>query len=84
MAKKANGPYPSQVELVDISAADHDFTATTLAISFGTAGALVVKTDAGQVVTIPSGALAAGVQHSLRIIRVYKTGTTAADIVGYY
>lgn len=83
MAKKANGPYPSQVELVDISVADHDFASTTLAISFGTAGTLVVKTDSGQIVTIPSGALAAGVQHSLRIIRVYDT-STAANIVGYY
>jgi hypothetical protein len=53
-------------------------------ISFGTAGALAVVTLGGESLTIPSGALAAGVIHPLRVRQVKNTGTTAANIVAYW
>lgn len=54
------------------------------AISFGVAGDLHVTTDAGEEVTIPSGALAAGSMHPIRVSRIHESGTTADDIVAYY
>ena len=50
----------------------------------GTAGALRVLTAAGEDVTIPDGALAAGVIHPLAIVKVFSTSTTAANIVRYW
>lgn len=52
-------------------------------ISFATAGALKIDDMNGNTVTIPSGALSAGIIHPLRVKRVHSTGTTAASIVGY-
>lgn len=52
-------------------------------ISFGTAGTLKVEFVGGLVVTIPDGALAAGVIHPLKVVQVWSTGTTATDIVVY-
>jgi hypothetical protein len=57
--------------------------AVTRAISFVTAGDLRVVDAAGNTVTIPSGALAAGAMHPLRVSKVLSTGTTALGIVGY-
>lgn len=56
---------------------------TTRAISFASAGALSVVTLDDETVIIPDGALAAGVQHVMRIKRINNTGTTATGIVGY-
>ena len=56
----------------------------TRGISFGTVGDLKVADVAGNTVIIPSGALAAGIVHPIRVVQVFSTGTTAADIVGYY
>lgn len=56
----------------------------TRGVSFGTAGALAVKDADGNDVTIPSGALVAGVIHPLRVLQVESTGTTATNIVAYY
>ena len=50
-------------------------------ISFGTAGTLKVEFPDGTQVTIPSGALAAGVIHPMKIVKVFATGTGASDIV---
>lgn len=61
-----------------------DLTAPSRAISFGTAGALKVTTVGGETVVIPSGALAAGIMHPLRVARIHSTSTTAANIVAYY
>lgn len=58
-----------------------DLTFVSRAISFGTAGALRITTEAGDDVTIPSGALAAGVLHPIGASRIWATGTTAASIV---
>lgn len=55
---------------------------TTRGICFGTEGALKVMTVSGRIVTIPSGVLAAGIIHPLRVKMVYSTDTTAADIYG--
>lgn len=63
---------------------DDDLANTTRAISFAVAGDLKVTTAGGTTVTIPSGALAAGVVHPLRVVRVFATGTDADGIVGYY
>lgn len=52
-------------------------------VSFGTAGALKVVTSGGDTVTIPSGALGAGLQHILNVSRIWASGTTAANIVVY-
>jgi hypothetical protein len=57
----------------------------TRGISFATAGDLKVVTLAGETVVIPSGALAAGVQHAIRITRVLATGSgSGMGLVGYY
>lgn len=63
---------------------DNDLSIATRGISFGTAGALKVDMVGGETVTIPSGALAAGIIHPIRVTRVYATGTGASDIVGYW
>jgi hypothetical protein len=53
-------------------------------ISFATAGALTIDCAGGDTnVTIPSGALAAGIVHPIAATRIYTTGTTAANIVIY-
>lgn len=70
-------------EVVDISATDHTFSHVTRAFSFGTAGTLHVLTADGTNETIPSGALAAGIEHPGRIVTVFDD-STAADIVGYW
>lgn len=52
-------------------------------ISFGTAGTLKLTRPDGTAVTIPSGALAAGIIHPICAVRIWSTGTSAADIVAY-
>jgi hypothetical protein len=53
------------------------------AISFAVAGAIKVVDEFGVDCTIPADSLAAGVQHSIIIRKVYDTGTDATGIVGY-
>lgn len=60
-----------------------DLPKATRAVSFATAGALHVTTVEGEDITIPDGALAAGLMHPVRWRRVHSTGTTAIGIVGY-
>ena len=60
-----------------------DFSSVTRAISFAGVGTLTILTQDGTVVTIPSGALAAGVMHPIGAQRVNSTNTTATGIVGY-
>lgn len=61
---------------------DVDFTVTR-AVSFSAAGTLHCLTAEGEDVTIPSGSLAAGVQHALCITKIFTTGTTVTDIILY-
>ncbi len=56
----------------------------TRGISFSVAGALVVVTQGGETVTIPSGSLAAGIIHPLAVKIVKSTGNGCSNIVGYY
>lgn len=53
------------------------------AIAFSAVGALHVLTAAGIERTIPSGVLAAGIIHPLRIVQLYDSGTTVTDPVGF-
>lgn len=62
----------------------NELSAVTRGISFAAAGALKVVTVNGDTVTIPSGALAAGIIHPLRVKQVWSTGTTATGIVAYW
>ena len=67
-------------------AATIDFSGTskaTRAISLAGEGTLRVLTVHDEDITIPDGALAAGILHPISIKMVYATGTTATDIVGY-
>jgi hypothetical protein len=52
-------------------------------ISFAGAGDLKVTFLSGRTATIPNGALAAGAQHSMRVTRVWATGTAATGIFAY-
>lgn len=74
---------PANVALVTPSDST-DLAFVTRAVSFSAAGALKVTTENGQTVVIPSGALAAGVQHAMRVTRIWSTGTGATDIVAWY
>ena len=62
---------------------DENLIEPTKALSFATDGAIKVDDTNGNTLTIPAGALVAGVQHAVRIRKVYETGTTATGIVGY-
>jgi hypothetical protein len=62
----------------------NELSYVTRGISFKTAGDLKVVTVGGETVVIPSGALAAGVIHPLRVKQVYDTGTAAVSIVAYW
>jgi len=69
--------------LVDISSTDHSFSPALRAISIGTAGDLKIDTPDDAAVTIPANALAIGVQHAIEIVKIYKVGTTADEMVGW-
>lgn len=56
---------------------------TGRAISFSAVGDVKVVTSGGDTVVIPSGSLAAGMQHAMEITQLWDTGTTAANIVVY-
>lgn len=61
-----------------------DLTFVSKAISIAVAGDIKVTLLGGQTIVIPSGSLAAGGQHLLRITRLWSTGTAATGIVLYY
>lgn len=60
-----------------------DLTIAAMGISFAVAGAIKINDGTGTTVVIPVDALAAGVQHSLVITRLWSTGTDATGIVLY-
>jgi hypothetical protein len=62
----------------------NELTYFTRGISFAVAGDLAVVTAGGETVVIPSGALAAGIVHPLRVKQVLSTGTAATGIVAYW
>ena len=55
----------------------------TKRISFCMDGSLRVRSLAGDIVTIPAGALVTGVIHQLEVVQVFETGTSAKYIMGY-
>ncbi|VTR90823.1 Uncharacterized protein OS=Thalassobacter stenotrophicus GN=PM03_12725 PE=4 SV=1 [Gemmata massiliana] len=75
-------PYEHCALIVPSDSADLPFS--TRGISFGAAGMVRVTMIGGETVTIPSGALAAGAIHALRVVRVHSTGTTATGLVAYW
>lgn len=78
---------PTEVVIIDISTTDHSFTsvanAPIRALSFAAAGDIKVDTPNSTGKVIPSGSLAAGIQHVLVITKIWKVGTTATGLVGY-
>lgn len=82
MAKASKSDPPVRMALNPMSdSANLPFEAN--AVSFAVAGDLKVTTVEGDTVIIPSGALAAGQQHSMDIIKIFATGTTATSVVAY-
>ncbi len=61
-----------------------DLSYVTRGVSMAAAGDLKVTMVGGETVVIPSGALAAGVIHPLRVTRIFSTLTTATGIVAYW
>jgi hypothetical protein len=61
---------------------DNDLDFVTRGIYVGASGTLKVDTDNGDTVTFTG--IAAGVIHTLRVKKVYATGTSATGIVGLY
>ena len=88
-APKKRNPYGSDVVKYAVDAflvTPHDsneLSEVTRAISFGTAGTLKITTEDGTDITIPSGALAVGIMHPIGARRIWSTGTTVTNIVGY-
>lgn len=74
---------PAHVALVTPSDSA-DLANVTRGVSFAGAGALKVTTYGGETVVIPSGALAVGVIHPLKVSRIHSTSTTATGIVAYW
>lgn len=60
-----------------------DLSTPTRGLSIAAEGDLRVLTINDETVTVPEGALAAGIIHPICVKRVYSTGTTATGIVGY-
>ncbi len=54
------------------------------AISFAGAGDIKVTTIKGDVRVILSGELNTGQQHSMQILRIWSTGTTATGIIAWH
>lgn len=62
----------------------NELTYVSRGISFAGAGTLTVVMNDNTTITIPSGALSAGVIHPIRVKQVKSTGTTATGIVSFY
>ena len=62
---------------------DVDLAHPTRGIYVGTSGDLMV-THQGDTVPVIYPNLAAGMYHSMRVKKVWYTGTTAADVIGGY
>lgn len=55
----------------------------TRGIAFSAEGTLKILSVEGEEVTIPEGVLVSGIIHPIRAKRVFATGTTVTDIVGF-
>lgn len=75
---------PSEAILVDVSANDQDFSANPLrGFSVGTAGNVKVDMPSATGIVLPANVLAVGIQHIAFITKIYNSGTTASEIVGW-
>lgn len=74
---------PNNLRVASITAADTDLPYLTAAVAFSTAGTLVVTDGGGNVTTIPSGTLAAGIWHPLNVKRIAAASTAANICVQY-
>lgn len=72
---------PVGVVTIDITSTNHDVS-TTNSVYVGTAGDLKVDMDDGSTATFKS--VPSGYRLEISIKRVYKTGTTASDIIAEY
>jgi hypothetical protein len=61
-----------------------DLSDVTRGITLSVAADVKVTTAGGETVVIPSGSLAAGVIHPLRVSRVWATGTGSTTVVAYW
>lgn len=61
----------------------NDLAFVTRGVSFAGAGDLKVTWASGRTSIIPNGALVAGAQHSMRVTRIWATGTAATGIFIY-
>jgi len=93
MAVVATDPMAGYTEALDsdfehaalVTPSDTDeLQSVTRGVSLAVAGALAVVTFGGESLTVPSGALAAGQIHRLRVRQVKSTGTTATGVVAYW
>lgn len=62
---------------------DNDLATVTRGLSFAGEGSLEIVMENGDEIEVPSGSLAPGVIHPIRVRRV-KEGTTATGLVGWY
>jgi len=74
---------PRHIALITPSDTD-ELAACSLAISWAVDGAVKVLTVGGETVVIPAGSLTAQTQHSMRIRKIFNTGTTATGIISYW
>ncbi len=72
-------PISNAVVVTPSDSSDLEYVTTSLRIA--SAGSVRVTLLGGTTVTYPSGALAVGVSHPMRVVRVHATGTTAGGIV---
>ena len=76
-AGRANGG-----EAVNISATDHTFTKGCQALWIGTTGDVKFDTADGTALTIAN--VPVGLLDGIVMTKVYKVGTTASDLVGFF
>lgn len=68
--------------IIDPDTTDHpDVPLVSAAISLSAVAAIKVELWNKRVVTIPSGALQAGVRYPLHIVKVWSTGTGVTDVL---
>lgn len=78
----SNSDPASDIFAVTESDATADPNGPFRGLVFGVAGAIKIQTSAGSTIVLPSGLLAVGIIHPIKITRVWSTGTTATSIYG--
>lgn len=68
---------------INVTSSDRTFDPPLRGISIGTAGTLKIDTIDDLGITIPSNCLAIGIQHAICIKKIYSSGTSATELVGW-